>query len=140
MKCKDIMTRDPVCCVPGEFVTAAAEIMKNDDVGSVPVIDDLESKHLAGIVTDRDLALEVVAAGKDPRSVTVGEVMKSAVVTCKPTDDVTIAISKMADQQVRRIPVVDKDGSIIGIIAQSDVATRLEAPEATAAMVEEISR
>ena len=45
MKCKDIMTRDPVCCVPGEFVTAAAEIMKNDDVGSVPVVDDLESKR-----------------------------------------------------------------------------------------------
>jgi CBS domain-containing protein len=140
MKCKDIMTRDPACCLPGASAVEAAEIMKNDGVGSVPVVEDLDSKRLAGIVTDRDLALEVVAAGRDPRSVLVGEVMKSAVITTGPSDDVRTVIAKMADQQIRRIPVVDDDGSIIGIIAQSDVATRLDAPTTTGEMVEEISR
>jgi CBS domain-containing protein len=140
MKCKDIMTPDPVCCLPGASAVEAAEIMKNDGIGSVPVVEDLESKRLAGIVTDRDLALEVVAAGKDPRSVLVGEVMKSAVITCEPSDEVKTVITRMADQQIRRVPVIDGNGSVIGIIAQSDVATRLDEPETTGEMVEEISR
>ena len=140
MKCKDIMTKDPACCVGTDTAMAAAEIMKSEDVGAVPVVDDSSSKRLTGIITDRDLALEIVAAGKDPKSVKIGEVMKSGLVTCKTTDDVKKAIDKMADYQIRRIPVVDEDGCVVGIIAQADVATRLEEPEATADMVEEISR
>ena len=140
MKCKDIMTKDPACCVGTDSAMAVAEIMKSEDVGSVPVVEDKSSKRLTGIVTDRDLALEVVAAGKDPESVKISEVMKSGLVTCKTSDDVKKAIEKMADHQIRRIPVVDEDGCIVGIIAQADVATKLEEPEATADMVEEISR
>ncbi len=140
MKCKAIMTKDPVCCVSTDTAMAAAEIMKSEDIGSLPVVDDKASKRLAGIVTDRDLALEVVAAGRDPKSVKIADVMKSGLVTCKTTDDVKKAIDKMSDHQIRRIPVVDEEGCIVGIIAQADVATRLEEPETTADMVEEISR
>jgi CBS domain-containing protein len=140
MKCEEIMTKGPVCCMAGETAMAAAEIMKTNDIGSVPVVEDMESKRLMGIVTDRDMALEVVAAGKDPQSVTLGEFMKSGLVTCFTTDSVESAMKKMAEYQIRRLPVTDRDGCIVGIIAQADVATRTETPEATADMVEEISR
>lgn len=140
MTCEEIMTRDPVCCVAGETAMDAAETMKTHSIGSVPVVEDMESKRLMGIITDRDLALEVVAAGKDPQSVTLGEIMRSGLVTCSLGDSVDAAMKKMAEHQIRRIPVIDDDDHIVGIIAQADVAVRRERPKATADMVEEISR
>ena len=105
----------------------------------MPVIDSHEKKHLIGIVTDRDLALKVVAEGLDSRKTTVEKVMSGKMVVCKVDDDWQIALDAMAQHQLRRIPVVDEQGRIAGIIAQADVA-RIEEPEATAKVVEEISR
>ena len=139
-KCSDLMTRDVTCCVPQDMVHVVAQSMKAQDVGAMPVVDSHEKKKLIGIVTDRDLALKVVAEGLDSRKTTVKDVMSRKMVVCKTGDDWQLALDAMAKHQLRRIPVVDDQGRIVGIIAQADVATRIEEPEATAKVVEKISR
>jgi len=139
-KCNEVMTKDPVCCLPNDSVAKAAELMKNENVGSIPVIENDQSQTLVGIVTDRDLALKVIAGPLDAKSTTVEMVMTRKVVTCHADDDLQTALDAMADHQLRRIPVVDNDNKIIGIIAQADVATRVDEPEKTAEVVKEISQ
>jgi len=139
-KCKDVMTEDPVCCLPTDAVSKAAQLMKNEDVGSIPVIEDEETMKLIGIVTDRDLALQVVAAERDASTTQVEEVMTYDVITCRATDDVQKAVDAMAQHQLRRMPVIDSDHRIVGIISQADVATRVEKSEEVAEMVKEISQ
>lgn len=139
-KCAEVMTKDPVCCVPADTAVKAARLMRESDVGPIPVVEDGQTKKLVGIVTDRDLALKVVAEGRDPNAVKVEEVMTREPVTCRAEDDLQKAVGLMAERQLRRIPVVDEGGRVVGIIAQADVATRTEAPEKTAGVVEEISK
>ena len=139
-KCKDVMTQDPACCLPDELVIDVAQLMLDEDVGSVPVIEDEGTKKLIGIVTDRDLALKVVAEGRDPKSTKVADVMTRQVVTCYADDSLQKALDAMSEHQLRRIPVVDKGEHIVGIIAQADVATRVDEPEKTAEVVKEISQ
>jgi CBS domain-containing protein len=133
------MTADPVCCTEDDTVERAAQIMKDESVGPVPVVRDLESRELTGIVTDRDLALRVIADGLNPMTTKVGTVMSRVLVTCKESDDVRAALDLMSEHQLRRVPVVDDRLRVVGIIAQGDVATRLEEPDAVAEVVEEIS-
>lgn len=137
--CGDVMTPDPVCCLSVDTVDKAAKIMKMEDVGSVPVIDQERTRILIGIVTDRDLAIHVVAEGLDPRSTRIEEVMTRDPVRCKVDEDVEEALDAMKDYQIRRIPVVDEQNRIVGIISQADVATRLKDSDETAEVVEEIS-
>ena len=139
-KCNEVMTSNPVCCVPNDSVAKAAGLMKSEDIGSIPVIEDEQTKRLVGIVTDRDLALKVVAEGRDPKTTKVEAMMTHNVVTCRADDDLQKALDAMATHQLRRIPVVDTDNKIVGIIAQADVATRANQPEKTAEMVMEISQ
>lgn len=136
MNCSEIMTRNPEYVVSTDSVMKAAQLMKSEDVGPIPIVKD--GKKLEGIVTDRDLALKVVAEGRDPRSTSVGDVMTGDLVTCKANDDVTRALKLMQEHQVRRIPVVDDEDHLLGIIAQADVATQLGA-RTTGKVVEEIS-
>jgi CBS domain-containing protein len=114
--------------------------MKSENIGSIPVIENEQSHKLVGIVTDRDLALKIVAEGLDAKSTKVTTVMTHEVVTCQADDDLQKALDAMAEHQLRRIPVVDKDKKILGIIAQADVATRADQPEKTGEMVKEISQ
>lgn len=139
-KCHEVMTKDPVCCLPNDSVAKAAELMKNENIGSILVIENEQSQTLVGIVTDRDLALKVVAGALDANSTTVETVMTQKVVTCHPDDDLQTALNAMSEHQLRRIPVVDNDNKILGIIAQADVATRVDEPEKTGEMVKEISQ
>jgi CBS domain-containing protein len=134
------MTKNPVCCLPDDMAAEAAKLMKSGNIGSVPVIEDKQTRKLVGIVTDRDLALKIVAEQRDAKSTRVGAVMTGKVVTCRAEDDVQMALDAMAEHQLRRIPVVDNDNRILGIIAQADVATRVDQPEKTAEMVKEISQ
>jgi CBS domain-containing protein len=97
-------------------------------------------RKLVGIVTDRDLALKVVGQGSDPKSVLVEAVMTHKLVTCRPEDDLQKALNLMSEHQLRRIPIVDNDNKILGIIAQADVATRVNQPEKTAEIVKDISK
>jgi CBS domain-containing protein len=140
MKCNEIMTKDPMCCLPGDTVDQAAQLMKDEDVGSVPVVADQTTRRLLGIVTDRDLAVKVVAEARQIMAVKVEEVMTRNPVTCHADDDLQKAIDAMEKHQVRRIPVVDDNNRIVGIIAQADIAIRAHEPETTAEVVEEISR
>ena len=140
VKCGEVMTEGPACCLPSDTVDKAAQLMRAEDVGPVPVVADHQSKSLVGIVTDRDLAIKVVADGRDPKSTRVSEVMTTGVATCRREDDLQKALSLMEQHQVRRIPIVDGGSHIVGIIAQADVATRMEAPQETARVVEEVSR
>jgi len=121
-------------------VTSAAEIMKIEDVGAVPVVDDASSKRLIGIITDRDIVVSVVAERKNPESVKVDEVMSKNPVTCRPNEDVVSAMDRMAAHQIRRILVVDEKNKVMGIISQADVATRIDLPEKTANVLEDISQ
>ena len=138
--CNEVMTKNPVCCLPGDPVAKVAQLMKSTDIGSVPIVEDERSKRLVGIVTDRDLAVKMVAEGRDAKTATAEEVMSRSLVTCHPQDDVDTAVDAMSGNQLRRLPVVDDNGKIVGIIAQADVATRVNRSDATASMVKEISQ
>lgn len=139
-KCRDVMTEDPSCCLPADGVNKAAQLMKTKNVGAIPVVDDLKTKRLIGIVTDRDLALKVIAEGLNSQNTSVADVMTTNVTACRPGDDLEKALTEMSDRQLRRILVVDDNRRIVGIIAQADIATRLDAPRKTAEVVEEISK
>lgn len=138
-KCSEVMTRDPVCCVPNDSITRVAEVMKQQDIGSVPVVDAHESRKLVGIVTDRDLVVKVLAGGRGIENATVRDAMTSNPANCGDTEDVDRAVKLMADRQVRRMPIVDGDGRLVGIIAQADVATRVNRDQKTGELVEAIS-
>lgn len=140
VKCDEVMTKNLVCCLPTDTVEKAAHLMKRDNIGSIPVIRNDQTFELIGIVTDRDLALKIVAEGKDSKSTKVETVMTHKVVACRDDDDLQIALDAMSKFQLRRIPIVNIDQKIVGIIAQADVATRVNQPEKTAAMVKGISQ
>jgi CBS domain-containing protein len=135
-KCREVMTRDPASCSASETVTKVARLMKQHDVGSVPVV---ESDRLVGIVTDRDIVLKVVAGGRNPEEAAVKDAMTPNPVSCKEDDDLDYALRLMKERQVRRMPIVDGGGRLTGIIAQADVATRVNKDAKTGELVEAIS-
>ena len=135
-KVHEAMTDRPRCVTPETSVAEAAQLMKSDDIGSLPILD---GEQLAGVVTDRDIVIRAIAEGKDPRGMPVREVASRELVTVNADEDLSSALHLMASQQVRRLPVVDDDGRLVGILAQADVA--VEAKEkAVGEMVEEISK
>jgi CBS domain-containing protein len=134
------MTKDPACCVPTDTAARVAKVMKMENVGSLPVCESRKTRKLIGIVTDRDLALHVVAEERDASSTLVQDVMTKEPITCRAQDNLDKAVDGMQSHQVRRVPVTDQNGLLIGIIAQADIATRSCSPEVTAETVEEISR
>ena len=139
MKIQDIMTRDPSCVSPDSSVREAAQLMKRDDVGIVPVVDGASDKRLLGVVTDRDIAVRCVAEGKDG-TCRVRDVMSSDdIATCKLSDDIDSVMDAMRTEKVRRIPIVDERGSLVGIVAQSDVLRKTHDTNKAGETVEEIS-
>lgn len=138
-KCSEVMTREPACCEPGESISRVAGIMKREDVGSVPVVDSHEGKKLVGIVTDRDIVVKVLADGGEAGRATVRDAMTASPVSCREDDGIEKAVRLMSEKQVRRMPVVDEQGRLRGIIAQADVATRVSRDETTGELVEAIS-
>jgi len=138
--CMDVMTANPICCTPDETVATAAQLMKLENIGSIPVVQNHQNKMLVGIVTDRDLAMEVIAENRDPNRTNIRDVMHTSPHSCDMSDNVEDALRTMSKFQVRRIPVVDEDQRLVGIIAQGDIATRLRDDERTGEVVEEISK
>lgn len=139
MKCQEVMTADPACCTPQDNAARIATLMRDENVGSIPVCEDGRSRKVIGIVTDRDLALKVVAEGREPEATRAEQVMSRKPVTCRIEDDLDRAIEAMEQHQIRRILVVDNQGGLRGIIAQADVAIRNDDPEQTAEAVKQIS-
>jgi CBS domain-containing protein len=131
---REIMTPNPTSVRPESAVIKAVRLMETEDVGSLPVVDGDE---LVGVVTDRDIALRVVGAGKDPGATTVGEIQSSDPVAVGPDQDLSEALREMAKHQVRRLPVVD-GRRLVGVVAQADVALQAGDSE-TGRLVEEIS-
>ena len=126
--------------MPTDTVSKAAQLIKDEDVGSIPVIEDEQTMKLIGNVTDRDLALQVVASERDAGSSQVADVMTCEVITYRTSDDVQKAVDAMSQHQLRCMPVIDSDHHIVGIISQADVATRVEKSEEIAEIVKEISQ
>ncbi len=118
-KVREVMTDRPRCITPETPVSEAARLMKSEDVGSLPILD---GERLTGIVTDRDIVLQAVAEEKDPRGMPVREVASRDLVTVGQDEDLSEALKRMASNQLRRIPVVDEDDRLVGIITQADVA------------------
>jgi CBS domain-containing protein len=126
MKVKHVMTRDPSCCLPSDPAPKAAMIMRNENAGSVPVVEDTEGRKVVGIVTDRDLCMGIVAENREPGGVTVGECMTATVVTCSANDAVAKVTELMKENQIRRVPVVDDTGALLGIVSMADLVSRGE--------------
>lgn len=132
---REVMTSGVRAVSPSQSLAEAAEVMKGEDVGSVPVVQE---GRLAGIVTDRDIVTRAVAERRDPQTVKVDEVASHELVTVEPEQDLDEALALMARHQVRRLPVVE-GGQLVGMLAQADVA--LEAKEKKVGeTVEEISK
>ncbi|HEY2218835.1 MAG TPA: CBS domain-containing protein [Gaiellaceae bacterium] len=132
---KDAMTSDVKTAAPSQSLTDVARLMKQEDVGSVPVVD---GERLVGVVTDRDIVVRGIADGSDPHAIKAGDIASRDVVTVKPGDDLDDAMRLMAQHQVRRLPVVD-DGHLVGVVAQADVAQEAKEKD-VGHVVEEISR
>jgi CBS domain-containing protein len=135
-KVHEVMTDRPRVVTPETTVSDAAQLMKDDDIGSLPILD---GEQLAGMVTDRDIVIRAVAEGKDPRGMPVREVASRELVTVNADEELSRALQLMASQQVRRLPVVDDDGRLVGILAQADVAVEAKEKD-VGEMVEEISK
>jgi CBS domain-containing protein len=115
---QDVMTSDPTTVEPGTPAQEAARLMKTEDTGIIPIVD---GERLVGVITDRDLALQIVGEGRDAGT-TVGEIASKDLVTVDPQQGLEEAARLMADHQVRRLPVCEEDGRLVGILSQKDVA------------------
>jgi CBS domain-containing protein len=134
-RCSEIMTRDVRTATREMALRDVAIMMRDGDMGSVPVVED---GRLVGIVTDRDIVVRCVADGRDP-SAAVSEAMTTEIYSVRPDDFAFEAVRLMGDKQVRRVPVVDADGKLAGIISMADVALETEDELEIAETLEEIS-
>lgn len=136
-RCGEIMTPDPAFCRGEDRVSEAAEIMRDRNIGALPV-----TRHgkIVGVLTDRDITVRVVAGGLEPARTPVAEVMTRDPKVCGRDDRLDRLVEMMERNRVRRIPVVDEDERLVGIVTQSDIAARARAPLMAAALVEGVSR
>ena len=132
---RDVMTSNPCTIDAQKTVAYAAKMMQEEDVGLAPIV---EGDRLVGMLTDRDIAVRVAAQGRDPEQVKVLEVASKKLVTIDPQQDLDDALRIMAQHQVRRLPVVEEDGRLIGVVAQADIAREGD-DETTGQLVQEIS-
>lgn len=137
LRCSDIMTKDVTICSPQTVLREVADKMQDDNVGSIPVVD---GGRLVGIITDRDIVCRVIAEGQDTRTTPASAAMSEDLVTCTPDESVIDAIRKMAEHQIRRIPVCDINGRVRGIIAMADIALEAERDRDLASALERISQ
>ena len=134
---RDAMTEDPRSIGKSVSVVEAARLMREQDIGSLPITDD---EKLVGMITDRDITTRVVAEAADPKMTSVGDVYSRDLISVEPDKDLEEAVQLMARHQVRRLPVVEND-RLVGIVAQADIALTLRENETkTGELVEAISQ
>jgi CBS domain-containing protein len=131
MRCEEIMKKDVECMSPQDTVQAAARRMRDENVGFLPVCD--RSQKVLGVVTDRDLAMRILAEGKPP-STRVEEVMSREAIACRPDDDLRKAEELMVKNHVSRMLCDDTEGHLVGVISLSDIAQREESGRAAKTM------
>ena len=137
----DVMSPEPYAVLPTDSIARAAQLMRNVDVGLMPVVDDLTARRVKGVITDRDIAMRCVAAGHGP-GCTVGDHMTwPPLHTVRENDTISHALQEMEDARIRRVLVVDDDDRLIGVIAQADIARKLgpEIPERVVEFLERVS-
>lgn len=139
MRISDVMTESPVCCEPQTPLFEAARLMAVHDCGELPVVSDMRERRVVGVITDRDICCRGVAQGSDPNGTPVESCMSSPAVVIRRNEEMSDCLALMRKHQIRRIPVVDEQGKICGIVSQADVAARLE-EERTAEVVRDVSR
>jgi len=122
MKVREIMTTNPACCTRDTPLSEVARTMVDRDCGQIPVVDNMSSRKLVGVVTDRDIVCRAVAQGQNPVEMSAGDVMSSPVVTVMPDAKVEEVCRTLEDRQVRRVPVQDDKGSCCGIVSLADIA------------------
>ncbi len=133
---RHVMTEEPKSLSATMSAADAAGMMANYDVGSIPVLD--EHGALAGIVTDRDIVIRVVANRDDPAQVTLGEIASQSTIEVTPDTDIADANQMMADHKVRRLPVT-KDGSLVGMVSLGDIALALSSKRTVGETLEQVS-
>ncbi len=130
MRISQVMTKNPVCCIPSDTAQVAALIMKRLDTGIVPVVDNERDRKAVGVVTDRDLCMAVMAIdeasadGPDTMDLPLEQYMTTRIVSCGPDEDLDKALELMKDNQVRRLLVVDKQNTIEGVVSMADLVLR----------------
>lgn len=139
MRVQELMTRDPACCTPDMRIQDVARLMLDNDCGEIPVLDNKDSAHLVGVVTDRDIATRAVAEGLSPTDTLVSEIMSSSVVTVRENSSLDECRKLMERNQVRRLPVVDESGRCCGIVSQADIALQGK-DRKTGNLVQDVSR
>jgi CBS domain-containing protein len=143
MKISELMTKNPATVTPETSVSEAARIMKEEDIGIIPVVERVGGAEtrgrLVGVITDRDIAIRHVAEGRGSDA-PVRDVMSGGVITCTPDDSVDTVMELMGREQVRRVPIVDDRGSLVGVVSQADLARKANDPEKVEKTVEEISQ
>ena len=140
MKAQEIMSKNPTCVTADTPLVDAARLMKTENIGVVPVVESTGSKRLVGVLTDRDIAIRAVAEGRDGATTSVGHVMSSNVRTSAPDDSVEDVMELMGREQVRRIPIVDDRGNLVGIVAQADIVLEARDNRKAEKTVEKISQ
>jgi len=138
MKVKDVMTADPACCVSETGLEEVAKMMIDHDCGEIPVVGNKETKLPIGVITDRDIVCRTVGRGLNPFDLTVADCMSKPCVTVTPDISVEECSRIMEENKIRRVPVVDADGSCCGIVALADIALHAKR-SVTAEVVKEVS-
>jgi CBS domain-containing protein len=133
---REVMTRDPQCVSENDSIVDAARIMQSVDTGVVPVVD---GKKIIGMITDRDIVVRLVAEGKDPSSAQVSEAMTTTVRKVDEDAPISEVVELMSNEQIRRVPVVNKNDELVGIVSLADLATNTKQPGKVGKAVEEIS-
>jgi len=139
MRVREAMTTDPVCCLTTDSAQQVAGLLRKLNVGAMPVVTDHESRKLIGIITDRDLCCSVLANGLDPQSTPIEKTMSSNPAACREGETLDDCERLMQERQVRRIPIVDGVGRVIGIVSLADLALK-DKPDKVAKTVADVSK
>jgi len=139
MDVRDVMTANPACCTPTTSLRDVARLMAENDCGEIPVVDDEVQRHPIGVVTDRDIVIRTLAVGRDPMACSAGDAMTTPAVTTRPDCSLEDCRELMEAHQIRRVPVVDEEGRLCGIVAQADIAQRSSKRE-IGELVKEVSQ
>jgi CBS domain-containing protein len=140
MKIHDIMTKNPSYVTAGSSVREAAQLMLTEDVGFVPVVDAADHNQLIGVITDRDIAVRCVADGKDGTCRVRDAMSSGKLATCLQDAEIDTVIDTMRTEKVRRIPIVDDRGSLVGIVSQADVLLKTYDGQRAEQAIEQISQ
>ena len=133
-----VMTSSPACCTPGTSLTEVARLMVDNDCGEIPVVEDMQGRKLAGVITDRDIATRVVAAGKNSAEACATDCMSTPAISVGTDTSLQECCELMETHQIRRVPVVDESGAVVGIVSLADVVRNANS-STTVAVVKEVS-